>query len=454
MLKPRLTQYVTHSPTPTQTAFLLLDCKEAFFGGAAGGGKSDALLMAALQYVDVPGYAGIIFRRTYADLSLPGALIPRSHEWLGGTDASWDGSNHLWRFPSGARLAFGYLQYTGDEQRYRSAEFQFLGFDELTAFPERPYRYLHSRLRRPSGGALSGVPLRIRAASNPGGIGHEWVQERFLTNPGPRIFIPSYLSDNPHLDVEAYRETLSGLDDVTAAQLLYGDWNVRPSGGRFDRRWVTEWHDDFPPGAEEWLWCRYFDLAATKEKPGTDPDYTAGALLGINPETRGVWVADVARMRGDPGEVEDWVKAVSLSDRMRLPNLMVRMEKEPGSAGETVVSHYTKVLSGYSFDGIRSTGKKEVRALPFGTAMKRGLVHFVRGPWANDFFNEAEAFPLGAHDDQVDAASGAFNALTDTLFEPASQSIERQTLSRPSTPGSLNPYHRQRVERMRRLSGG
>ena len=82
LLTPKTTKYIPHVPTPKQSAFLLLNCKEAFYGGAAGGGKSDALLMCGLQYVDVKGYSGIIFRKTYADLVKPGALIDRAKDWL------------------------------------------------------------------------------------------------------------------------------------------------------------------------------------------------------------------------------------------------------------------------------------------------------------------------------------------------------------------------------------
>ena len=78
-----LTRWVPHSPTPKQAEFLACQAKEVFYGGAAGGGKSDALLMAALAYVDVPGYAALLLRRTFADLSLPGALMDRAHQWLG-----------------------------------------------------------------------------------------------------------------------------------------------------------------------------------------------------------------------------------------------------------------------------------------------------------------------------------------------------------------------------------
>src|SRR5690349_23466030 len=103
-----------HTPTERQKLFLDLTCLEAFYGGAAGGGKSDALLMAALQYVDVPGYAAILFRRTYTDLALPGGLIDRAAEWLSPTDAHWSGTTATWTFPSGATLSFGYLKTEDD----------------------------------------------------------------------------------------------------------------------------------------------------------------------------------------------------------------------------------------------------------------------------------------------------------------------------------------------------
>ena len=228
-------RYIPHVPTPKQHAFLWLDVKEAFFGGAAGGGKSDALLMAALQYVDVPNYAAIIFRKSYTDLQLPGAIMDRAQMWLMGHDAKWNDNDKEFTFPSGATITFGYLDKPKDKFRYRSAEFQFIGFDELTDFREDDYTFLASRLRRPSGidndDPLSRVPLRLRSASNPGGPGHHWVKERFIDGRTEnRVFIPSALDDNPHLDQQAYEESLSLLDEVTHAQLRHGDWSVRPPG--------------------------------------------------------------------------------------------------------------------------------------------------------------------------------------------------------------------------------
>src|SRR6185369_16574716 len=148
---PRLVEpYMRHIPHPTQQVFLGLNVREALYGGAAGGGKSDALLMAALQYVDVPGYAALLLRRSWPDLVLPGAIMDRAGQWLADTPARKRDGGRLWEFPSGARLQFGYLSTDSDKYRYASAEFQFIGFDELTQFPEEDtYTFLFSRNRRP-----------------------------------------------------------------------------------------------------------------------------------------------------------------------------------------------------------------------------------------------------------------------------------------------------------------
>ena len=237
------THYIPHKPTSKQLAFLLLDNSEALYGGAAGGGKSDALLMAALQYVDDPTYSALLLRRSYADLALPGALMDRAKEWLMPTDARWKESSKTWTFPSGATLSFGYLEHTGDEYRYQSTEFAFIGFDELTQFEEKQYRYMFSRLRRL---ADSSVPLRMRTASNPGGIGHEWVRSRFIDEDplkSRRVFISARLPDNPYLDQEAYIDSLNQLDPITRRQLLQGDWTARQPGNLFHREWfdVVVW---------------------------------------------------------------------------------------------------------------------------------------------------------------------------------------------------------------------
>lgn len=249
-----------------QQAFLWLDCLEALFGGAAGGGKSFALMMGALQYVDVPGYSAILFRKTLTDLELEGSLIPMSHDMLAGTDASWNGSLHKWTFPSKATITFGYMRNDDERHRYRSAEFQYIAWDELTDFTRLQYTYMFSRLRER---LEIGVPARMRAATNPGGRGHEWVKRRFVTRvddapedrdpPEPRssrVFIKSMLADNPSLDQVGYRYALEQMDVQTRAHLLDGDWDAREPGNWMIRNhtWIDaavekgrEWATTGPP---------------------------------------------------------------------------------------------------------------------------------------------------------------------------------------------------------------
>ena len=230
--------------SPQQGAFLALPHLEALYGGAAGGGKSDALLRAAVQYADIPGYKALLLRKNFPQLSQAGGLIDRSKAWLSGK-ATWNEQKHRWTFPSGAILEFGHLQKKDSHFDYQGAEYDFIGFDELTHFDEAQYRYLFSRLR--SAGE-SPVPPRMRSASIPGGRGHSWVKRRFIDRkPDPddpndtpekcrqRIFIPAKLTDNPGLDVKEYLASLSQLDAQTLAQLRDGDWNARGSGS-----WVYE----------------------------------------------------------------------------------------------------------------------------------------------------------------------------------------------------------------------
>lgn len=169
-LLPHWNSTIPHDPFPKQLAFLMTPQKgPILFGGSAGPGKSDALLMGALQFADIPGYSGIIFRRTFSDLNLPGALIDRSRDWLMDVPGCrWDDQKHSWIFncsmiggpPGRSRLAFGYLEKRMDRYRYRSAEFQYMAFDELTEFYEEDFRFVCHRLRRPKC-ELHDIPGRV-----------------------------------------------------------------------------------------------------------------------------------------------------------------------------------------------------------------------------------------------------------------------------------------------------
>jgi predicted phage terminase large subunit-like protein len=412
LLSPKLTRYIPHAPTPPQAAFLSLDAKEALYGGAAGGGKSEALLMGALQHVDDPASNAILFRRTYGELALPGALLDRAHQWLQGTDAHWNGNEYQWTFPSGATINFSYLQHEVDKYRYQSADFTYIAFDELTAFQESQYTYLFSRLRRAEGVS---IPLRMRGATNPGGVGHEWVLQRFMVEgPGAgRVFVPARLADNPHLDQEAYMESLAELGEVDRRRLADGDWRVRPLGTMFRRHKVEVVEPDDLPTIVRMV--RWWDLASTEQsKDASDPDWTAGVLMGITSSLQYV-VLDVVRARLGPAEVETLIETTTRADGRQV---QVFMEQEPGSSGKNTIAYYTKLLRGFSFKGIRSTGTKEERARPWsgqwmaGGKGERGNVKIKRAPWNSIYLEEHEVFGQpGVHDDQVDASSGAFSQL-------------------------------------------
>jgi predicted phage terminase large subunit-like protein len=392
----------SHRPTAKQAEFLMSPQLEVLYGGAAGGGKTDGLLMAALQFADMPGYNAILFRRTLQDHKLPEGLIPRSMEWLTDKGAKWNGSDYKWTFPSGATLTFGYLETEQDKYRYQSSAFQSIGWDELTQFQESQYAYLMCRLRRLTN---VHVPLRVRSATNPGGIGHEWVKQRFIVEGQKynRAFIPALLEDNPHIDRTTYEKNLQLLDHATFRQLRHGDWEIRPDVGKFRREWFTI-VDGYPAEAKK---VRFWDLASTLPKTGTDPDWTAGALMA---EKDGVYyLVDIQRRRGTPQQVEQLIRMTAEMDG---PSVDICMEEEPGSSGVAMIDHYAReVLKGKTFRGIRTTGDKEIRANPVSSAAEAGNVKLVRGTWINDFLDEAEIFPRGSHDDQVDAVAAGFSML-------------------------------------------
>jgi hypothetical protein len=216
-----------------QTEFCSRGEFEVLFGGAAGPGKTDCLIMEATRDVRYPSYSGLLLRRTFPQLQ---EIIDRCHmhyPYLGGI---YKATEHRWYFPSGATINLGHMQHENDKYNYQGKEFQFVGFDELTQFTETQYLYLFSRARS----ANSQIKSRIRATTNPGGIGHIWVKERFIdraiwgeTYIDPetglsRVFIPARATDNPSLfenDPE-YINRLKLLTPIERMRLLDGIWDA------------------------------------------------------------------------------------------------------------------------------------------------------------------------------------------------------------------------------------
>ncbi len=259
--------FCPHKPTERQAAFLRIDTLEALYGGAAGGGKSDALLMAALQYADRPGYSALVLRRTFPELNKTGAIMDRARTWLANAPGvTWSGDDKRFTFPKGGRLSFGYCETHADVLQYQGPEFHYIAIDEVTHWEERTYTYLITRLRRNVGDT---IPLRIRGATNPGGKGHKWVKKRFVSPGHPsRPFVPAKLADNPHLSSEEYGANLELLDETTRAQLRDGQWIDNDAGLLYKWRADRNGVEDLPELAG-WRAVVSVDLGSSEIKPTT-----------------------------------------------------------------------------------------------------------------------------------------------------------------------------------------
>jgi len=247
-----------------QTEFLAAGEREVLYGGSAGGGKSYAMLADPLRYMGHPSFSGLLLRHTTEELR---ELIFKSKEmypqiWKG---IKWSERKMQWEAPSGARLWMSYLDRDDDVLRYQGLAFSWIGFDELTQW-STPYawNYMRSRLRS----TAPDLPVYMRATTNPGGPGHQWVKKMFI-DPAPygkqfdatdiesgnvltypkghskegqalfkRRFIPARLSDNPYLAEQGdYEAMLLSLPEHQRKQLLEGDWDIKEGAAfsEFDR---------------------------------------------------------------------------------------------------------------------------------------------------------------------------------------------------------------------------
>lgn len=226
--------------TEKQEQFINSTAFETLFGGAAGGGKSYGQLVDSFLYaLKYPKSKQIIFRRTFPDLEK--SLIRVSLEMYPQEVANYNSSKHTWKFKNGSIIDFGYIDKETDVYQYQSAEYDVIRFDELTHFTEYMYVYMISRCR-----GANNFPKGLKSSTNPGGVGHSWVKERFIDigepnkihyfKDGSRIFIPSLIQDNMFLlqkDPD-YLIRLQNLPEKEQKALLYGDWDI------FDGQFFTE----------------------------------------------------------------------------------------------------------------------------------------------------------------------------------------------------------------------
>ncbi len=430
-----------------QERFLASPADIAIYGGAAGGGKTWALLAEPLRHLGVPGFSAVIFRRTSVQVRNEGGLWDEAqglYPALGGVprEASLE-----WRFPSGARVRFAHLEHDKNRLDWQGAQVPLIGFDELTHFSKGQVFYLLGRNR-----STCGVRPYVRATTNPdpdswvadfiawwlGDDGYPMPERSGVVRwfvhledvlywddspealrarlgdgvqPKSATFIAANVHDNRVLldHDPAYLANLDALPRVERERLKHGNWHARADAGTFFRRaWLPV--SGAPPADGRRV--RAWDLAASP-----DGDWTVGVRLARDGD--GVFhVEDVERLRGTPGEVERAVQAVARRDGT---GTTVVLPRDPGQAGVAQVRWLAAGLPGYTVRARSQTSSKQARAAAVSAQAEAGNLRLVDGPWVEPFIKELEAFPQGARDDQVDALATAFNALCDGTRPAAGQ---------------------------------
>ncbi len=430
-----------------QEAFLSTPADIAIYGGAAGGGKTWALLLEPLRHITNSQFGAVVFRRTYKQVTQQGGMWDQSmalYPLVQGVDKE---SALEWTFPKGSRVSFAHLQHNKNRYDWQGAQIPLLAFDELTHFTAKQFWYLISRNR-----STCGVRPYTRATTNPDAdswvadLVRWWIDQetgyaipersgviRWFVRDGDVLkwyssqsdagrdypdlpaksftFIAASLADNPLL-MEAdpgYLANLLALPYVEREQLLAGNWKVRPAAGKvFNRAWF-EIVDAVPAGGLE---CDGWDFAATaKEQRGDDPDYTAG--VGVR-KVGGQWY--VTWMQAEQvANADPLLRNLSAQHRQRCASsgtrYRVRWEIEPAASGKKENRRLTGMMAGYDARGVRPGGDKltRSRALAAQAQPPASNVKLLRGPWNETFLQHMHAIPDGDHDDIHDAAAIAFN---------------------------------------------
>lgn len=448
-------QEIRLRPQPgPQRQFLETKADIAIFGGAAGGGKTYALLLEPLRHYNNPNFGTVIFRRNNTQIRNEGGLWDESMKVYGPLGAKPRESMLDWTFPRGGRVKFWHLEYASTVQDWHGSQIPLLGLDELTTFLESQFWYMQSRNRSDSG--VSGY---TRATCNPDA--DSWVRkfidwwidndtgfpipersgvlrwfirlseeliwadskEELIAKYGAEqmpqslTFIPSKVQDNKILMAKdpTYLAKLRALPRVERMRLLEGNWNVRRSAGAYFQKSYFEILEAEPAGG---VTIRWWDRASTKpHESNKNPDWTAGVKMKKMPS--GIYVVcDVDRFRDGPLEVERRVTNCATIDGREVE---VGLFQDPGSAGASDVSHYTRnVLKGFRVRIVKPTKDKITQALGYSASAENNNVKLVRGKWNEPFLTEHDNFPAvetssdsdsKGKDDQVDGAAAAYNYL-------------------------------------------
>jgi len=449
------------SPQPgPQTAFYNCWADICVYGGAAGSGKTSALLMEPAKYLSNPQFNCVTFRRTSPQITNPGGLWDDSEKLYSGYKGTPVKGILEWRFPSGAKIVFRHLEHEASRTEWSGAQINLLQFDELFTFTASQFWFLTSRNR-----SNSGVRPYIRATTNPdpdswladflawwidqetgfpildrAGViqwlvrnGEELVwfaADEYLTakryivdltkderaEPKSVTFIPGRIDDNAKLLATNpdYLSNLHALPYVEKMQLLYGNWKVRPAAGNVFNREHFEVIDALPHVVSHTV--RAWDKAGT-EGGGK---FSAGVRMAVL--ENGVFVVeDVVRGQWGALNREEVIKTTASQDG---GDVEIWQEQEPGSGGKESAEATVRNLAGYNVYSERPTGSKGTRANPLAAQCQARNVKLLRGEWNKKFIDELHNFdPIKADDgsivcDQVDAAALAFVKLAGRNVEP------------------------------------
>lgn len=427
-----------------QEKFLSSSADITIYGGAAGGGKTYALLLEPLRHIDNPGFGAVIFRRQATQIMAEGGLFDNAVEMytpIGATIKQTPQPTAI--FPSGAKVSFRHLGSDKEVHAWQGSQICLICYDELTHFTEHQFFYMLSRNR-----STCGVRPYIRATCNPDA--DSWVADFISWWIGPdgyaikersgkiryfaRIdgeiiwadtreelsdkfgneavksvsFIASSIFDNKALlEINPdYIASLNALPMVERERLLKGNWKIRPAGGLYFKpeqtRIVKSVPDKLVSVARAW------DLAATEITPDSkNPDRTAGVLMG---RMRGgqYIVLDVIRRAENAASVRKIIKAAAQTDRVQYHCNTIRIPQDPGQAGKAQAQSLVRELAGFHVVAKPVSGAKIVRAEPYAAQWQNGNVLLLEGPWNSVYLDELAGFPDALHDDMVDASGDAF----------------------------------------------
>ena len=432
----------TIGPQPgAQQRFLSSPADVAVYGGAAGGGKTFALLLEAMRHVNNPRYGALLFRRSYPQIMTEGGLWDEATALYTQLDAHPNLGGPEFRFSTGASVGFAHLQHEKTKYEYQGAQIPMLGFDEGTHYSWGQFSYLLGRNR-----STCGIKPYTRITCNPDPdhwlrefldwwIGEDgfpipersgvlrwfavqrnelfWADspETLVNRLGPECmplsatFVPASLDDNPALleHDPNYRAKLRAGTEAERQRLELGNWDAREAAGDILPRSRVGIAEAAPADVR---WVRAWDLAGT----AGGGDWTVGLLMGMDSEGY-TWIGDVVRGQWADHEVRSTLYNTATQDGREVP---VRLPQDPGQAGKSQVSDLTRLLNGFTVRSQQPTGSKFNRARPFAAQVQAGNVRLVRGPWNNALLREWDNWTGkdGEVDDQIDAAADAYDELT------------------------------------------